>query len=228
MTRVWLLAKNDAFGELASEIVKSYFNEAFVQLLDPDSKLSDLINHRPKSIDLILSYCCPVVLGRSILSRVSLALNFHPGPPKYPGIGGYNFALYHGDSRYGTVCHVMEEKVDTGKIVMCNEFYIADNETVVSLRLKSRIYLLQLLLQVCTKLSVDGLVGIPSNIFNRVVDWECPPYTHDDLEELKHIHLTMSIDEISKRVRASHYPGTRGAFIFDGGHRFYCLDPNDT
>ncbi len=224
MTRVWLLAKNDAFGEMASEIVKSYFNATFVQLLDPGSKLSDLKKHRPKSIDLILSYCCPVILDTFILSRVNFALNFHPGPPKYPGIGGYNFALYNGDSMYGTVCHIMEKQVDTGAIIMCNEFYIADNDAVSSLRLKARTYLLQLLLQICTKLSADGLLKIPLDTFNKVADWECPPHTYSDLEELKQIHYpAMSTDEISKRVRASHYPGTRGAFIYAGGRRFYCL-----
>ena len=145
MTSVWLLAKNDNFGERASRIVKNIFDDPVVQLLEHDSKLSDIIvPHTPA--DIILSYCCPVILDTAILSKVDLALNFHPGPVKYPGIGGYNFALYNNDSMYGTVCHIMEKIVDSGVIILHNEFSISNNETVSSLKYKARDYLLKLFL----------------------------------------------------------------------------------
>ena len=43
--------------------------------------------------DFIISYLSPFILPKALLERAGrAAINFHPGPPEYPGIGCTNFA----------------------------------------------------------------------------------------------------------------------------------------
>ena len=50
------------------------------------------------------------------MARIA-AINFHPGTPRYRGIGCINFALMENSKNYGSTCHLMNEKVDSGKIL---------------------------------------------------------------------------------------------------------------
>lgn len=74
--------------------------------------------------DLILSYCSRWIVPQWLLDRASIALNFHPAPPEYPGIGGLNWALYDGDETFGVTCHHMAGRVDAGPIVEVRRFPI--------------------------------------------------------------------------------------------------------
>ena len=53
-------------------------------------------------------------------------VNLHPAPPKYPGVGGINFALYLGDKEFGVTVHLMNEKIDNGKILDVITFPLED------------------------------------------------------------------------------------------------------
>ena len=50
-----------------------------------------------------------------------MAINFHPGPPEFRGIGCANFALLKNSKYYGSTAHVMEAKVDSGPILMSKD-----------------------------------------------------------------------------------------------------------
>ena len=71
-------------------------------------------------------------------------INFYPGPSEYPGIGCFNFALYNSASCFGATAHLMEEKVDSGKIIGVNRFKIWGNENVRFISKKTCISHLQL------------------------------------------------------------------------------------
>ena len=52
--------------------------------------------------DILISYLSPWIVKKISLNQTKLYnLNFHPGPPKFPGIGCYNFALYERVKNYG-------------------------------------------------------------------------------------------------------------------------------
>jgi methionyl-tRNA formyltransferase len=64
-------------------------------------------------------------------------LNFHPGPPEYPGIGCFNFAIYEDATEFGSTAHIMEPRVDSGKIIGVKKFVMDQTETVHSLNIKT-------------------------------------------------------------------------------------------
>lgn len=83
--------------------------------------------------DVILSYCSRWIVPQWLLDRANRALNFHPAPPEYPGIGGLNWALYEGDTSFGATCHHMVRKVDAGPIVEVRRFPITPEDNVPTL-----------------------------------------------------------------------------------------------
>lgn len=83
--------------------------------------------------DVIISYLSRWIVPAHIIKRADLAINFHPAPPEYPGIGCFNWALYEGARTYGATCHAMVARVDWGPIIAVRRFDIAAGETVASL-----------------------------------------------------------------------------------------------
>ena len=81
---------------------------------------------------------CPFKIPKKILDKINIAsLNFHPGPPKYPGIGCFNYAIYNQDKSYGVTCHFMNEKIDNGKIIKVKNFNLSKSETIRTISTKS-------------------------------------------------------------------------------------------
>ena len=61
------------------------------------------------------------------------SINFHPAPPKYRGRGGINYALYNEEKKFGVTVHLMDQKIDNGKIIAVKYFKIPKNCTVEKL-----------------------------------------------------------------------------------------------
>jgi methionyl-tRNA formyltransferase len=62
------------------------------------------------------------------------ALNAHPGPlPEYGGLHMHQWALRHGETRFGATIHLMEQAVDAGPIVRQAWFDIAPADTGLTL-----------------------------------------------------------------------------------------------
>jgi methionyl-tRNA formyltransferase len=84
--------------------------------------------------DIIISYLSQWIIPSAVLENASVAaLNFHPGPPEYPGIGCTNFAIYNREKIFGVTCHHMAAQVDTGRIVAVKRLPLFENDTVYSI-----------------------------------------------------------------------------------------------
>jgi methionyl-tRNA formyltransferase len=44
-------------------------------------------------------------------------INLHPALPKYPGVGGINRALYEEEATFGITVHLMNNRIDNGRIL---------------------------------------------------------------------------------------------------------------
>jgi len=165
--------------------------------------------------DLLISYLSPWIIPKNVLNMTKgHNINFHPGPPKYPGFGCFNFALYNNEAFYGVTAHIMEEKIDTGKIIGVKNFQILENETVYSLSIKSYGYMLYLFYEIIDyKISFKGILV-------REDVWQRKPYTRKDLEELCRITPDMPEREVERRIKATTYPNMPGAYIDLYGHKF--------
>jgi len=168
-----------------------------------------------KPYDILISYISPWIVPENILKNTRLwNINFHPGPPEYPGIGCFNFAVYNNETFYGVTAHVMEKHVDKGKIIGVKRFELLQEDTVYSLSIKSYSYLFSLFIEV-----ID-YIAKHKNIPHSEETWKRKPYTRRELEDLCKIDLNMNKDEIERRIRATTFPNMPGAYIEIHRHKF--------
>jgi methionyl-tRNA formyltransferase len=165
--------------------------------------------------DLTLSYMSPWVIPERILRETKKwAINFHPGPPEYPGIGCTNFALYEGASEYGVTAHLMERQVDSGRIIGVRRFPIEANETVYSLTEKSYRALVQLFQGIMSPI-------LAQDTFPKCHEvWKRHPFTRQELEALCRVQVDMPQEEVRRRIHATTYPSMPGAYLEWMGYKF--------
>jgi len=165
--------------------------------------------------DILFSYISPWIVSKNILNRTKKwNINFHPGPPEYPGIGCFNFAIYNDEDTYGCTAHLMEQKVDTGKIITVTRIEMKKDETVATLAIKTYDAILKTYKEILMFVFKYGKLPTCDET------WLNKPYKRKKLEELATIKASMSQKEIIKRIRATYYPGQPAPFIELYGHRF--------
>ncbi len=82
--------------------------------------------------DYIFTFRSYLILKKNIIKKAKIAaINFHPAPPKYRGVGCANYAIYEKSKYYGVTAHLIVPKIDSGKIIDVIKFKISKN---ISLR----------------------------------------------------------------------------------------------
>ena len=187
-----------------------YFSQqaaAFIQLHYPSAKIVFGVREQtfPEELfswkgDIIISYLSQWIIPKSVLENAAVAaINFHPGPPAYPGIGCTNFAIYDGADEFGVTCHHMNPQVDTGDIVAVNRFPVFENDTVYSITQRCYSQILNLFYGIISLLMSGE--KLPSS--NEV--WKRKPYLRRQLNDLCKLTPDMDSTEIERRIKATYY-----------------------
>jgi methionyl-tRNA formyltransferase len=173
-------------------------------------------------VDLIVSFSCPWVLPNSLLNQARVAaINFHPGPPNYPGIGCTNFALYNNEEKFGVTAHHMQKTVDSGDIIATQYFPIYTHDSVKNLTDRTYHYLYYMFIKVMDKIINFGDFSKSSE------QWTREPFTRKELNNLCEITADMTDAEVARRLRAVTFPGKPGVFIKLNGVSFDLEIKND-
>lgn len=215
--RVLLLTKkNNEYAQRAAQFVIANFPGAIVFEGTREDRLpKDILEWKG---DLLLSFVSSWILPAGLLQNAKVAaINFHPGPPEYPGIGCTNFAFYNGENEYGVTAHYMLPRVDSGSIIAVKRFPLKTDDTVYGVT------------QHCYQLLEEMFYEILERILHSkplpVTDenWKRKPYTRKQLNELCEIRPDMSQEEIERRIKATTYKYP-WAFI-KIGERVFKLQP---
>jgi folate-dependent phosphoribosylglycinamide formyltransferase PurN len=88
--------------------------------------------------DLSLCFFANQIMKRSIISAARFGtLNIHGSIlPKYKGAAQYFWYLYNDDSEGGVTIHYIDEKLDTGDIIIQKKFHVKKSDSMYSLHLK--------------------------------------------------------------------------------------------
>lgn len=135
------------------------------------------------------------------------AVNFHPGPPEFPGSGCTNFALYEGAETFGVTAHLIEKVVDSGQILAFRRFPIAAEDNLHTLTKKTHSALFAL----ARKLISDALHD-PKWIHRIIADgdpgvcWSGTRKRMSAVDEFAQIPLSITKSDLERRVRAFHHP----------------------
>jgi methionyl-tRNA formyltransferase len=191
--------KGDTNTEVAAKYTKQIFPDAIIYL---GSRGDNFPTEETASWsgDYILSYLSPWIIPKSLLDKATKgAINWHPGSPEYPGIGCTNFAIYNGAKEFGSTCHFMNPKVDTGQIIEVARFSILKDDTVFSITQKCYAHILSSYYSIIEKIANDEEIVACDEKWQRV------PYTRKELDALCVITQDMDSAEIDRRVKATTY-----------------------
>jgi len=156
--------------------------------------------------DYIFCYRSLFILPKLLLERARIAaINFHPGPPEYPGSGCINYALYENSQLYGVTAHLMSEKIDSGCILECRRFSIHKSDNVDSLLERTHSNLEILFLDFTKSLAEFGRSYLDNRLeFSRNEKWSGVKRKISELDALATIDKDMSRSEIENVIRATY------------------------
>jgi methionyl-tRNA formyltransferase len=209
---LFLGKKKDKYCTKAVDFIKRNFYDVSVYLGEWGDPLPEDISWWDG--DYIISYLSRWVVPEYLIRKAKVAaINFHPASPDYPGIGCYNFALYEEANEYGVTCHYMANKVDTGKIIAVKRFPIFMSDDVASLILRTYDFQLVLFYEIMSKIIKNEPLPSSEEI------WSKKPFTRKQFNQLGIINLSMTDEEVTRRVRATSY-GLFKPTIEIAGHIF--------
>jgi methionyl-tRNA formyltransferase len=149
----------------------------------------------------------PEIVSGSTLNRLGYgAINFHPGPPSYPGWAPAHFALYERAKEFGATAHVMVERVDAGPIVDVALFPIPSDISVLGLEGLAYAHLAQLFWRCAKSLATDP--DLPAAL---PVRWGSKKYSRRAYRAICDIPLDIPKDELDRRLT-----------VFGGNHFGIC------
>jgi methionyl-tRNA formyltransferase len=161
--------------------------------------------------DYIISYLSRWVVPDALLKKAKVAaINFHPAPPEYPGIGCNNFALYEEAEQYGVTCHHMASRVDTGAIIAVKRFPVFAADDVATVLSRTYDYQLVLFYEIL------GLILRGKELPVSEERWARKPFTREEFNDLMRITPDMSQEEIARRIRATTFGAWKPAVELHG------------
>lgn len=163
--------------------------------------------------DCVISYRSYFILNKKILSNTKHAINFHPGPPEFRGIGCANFAIYKGVKKYGVTCHIINNKIDDGKIIKTKFFDIEKNITLENLLNKTHLEMFKLAKSVINKIHDEKFLS-NSIKKSKKYKWSKKYYSQNELENLYKINLDFSKNEMNKVLRSTIFKNFYPYLIF--------------
>lgn len=157
--------------------------------------------------DLLISYLAQWIIPEPVLKNASYAaINLHPGPPEYPGIGCTNFAIYNREKEFGITCHHMLPQVDAGSVIAVRRFPVFETDNVFSVTQRCYTFILHLFYELVS----DILLGKP--LPQSTENWTRKPYKRKDLDELCALKPGMSEEEVQRRIKATTFGDQVWAF----------------
>jgi methionyl-tRNA formyltransferase len=149
------------------------------------------------------------------------AINFHPAPPAYPGVGSASYALFHGDSEFGITAHLMEPKCDSGLILQTLRFPVAADDTCESLFDRALVRSLDLYQEVLAKIAAGrSLEGCGET-------WARAAITRAEFERWMELSLDDPPDVFERKINALRHSRFPGPYLQVRGRRFaYVGEPD--
>jgi methionyl-tRNA formyltransferase len=208
--KVLFIGKEDhAPSEKAADFIRSHFKDPLIVFSKRTEPFPAYLNGWQG--DLLISFLAQWIIPAAVLQNAKwAAINFHPGPPEYPGIGCTNFAVYNKEKEFGITCHHMLARVDSGAIIAVRRFPVHGNDTVYSITQRCYAEILELFFELM------GMVLSHKNLPQTKETWKRKPYTRKQLNQLCELTPGMSQEEIDLRVKATTYGDKVWAFMKTG------------
>jgi methionyl-tRNA formyltransferase len=187
---VLFIGDSSRWSALAASYLHDVFETVEVVFWDHGEPKPGIVEHW--NGDHVFCFKADLVLSTELLARARRsAVNFHPSPPQYRGVGGYHFALRDDRTEFGVTCHHMVSKIDAGQIVAVRRFPITPGETPEGLTERAAAYLLLLFYEMIDLVRTGS--ALPEALGER---WGERLYTRKMLGELLRTGRVDSLDAL--------------------------------
>jgi methionyl-tRNA formyltransferase len=190
-----------------SEKLKKFINlksKKFTYIESKYKKQKIKLNDKEK-YDYIFCFRSFLILKKSQLNQAIYgAINFHPGTPDFRGIGCINYAIYKNVKKYGSTCHLMDDKIDNGKIIDVSYFKIDRQSNLSQLLRKTHKTMFIQAINIINYLFKDHKNLIKLIKQNNNIKWSKKIYKIRDLEKLYRIDLNKSKTGILNQIRSTY------------------------
>ena len=154
--------------------------------------------------DYIFCFRSFYVLKKNILKKVyKAAINFHPGLPEYRGIGCINFALYENSKTYGCMAHLINDKIDNGKIIELRKFNIKKKDNLTKVLKKTHKTMFKLAIFVIKEINKNSNYLENQLSKYKNTKWSNKLYKTEDLNNLYKINPNSTKKNFLLQIRAT-------------------------
>tara|TARA_B100000780_G_C21009711_1_gene404273 strand:- start:113 stop:802 length:690 start_codon:yes stop_codon:yes gene_type:complete len=181
---------------------KNFYDVTFIKSKKLGEKLNEDKDIFKKKFDYIFCFRSFYILDK-ILSRVNLfAINFHPCTPKYSGVGGVNYALYQ-DKYFGCTAHLMNRKVDNGKIIDVKYFKLRKYETLEKVLAKTYTLQTKQIIKIIKAIIADRYYINKQLKKNNKIKWTKNFYTMKMLNKFYEINCKITKKNLLKKINST-------------------------
>ena len=180
-----------------------------------------------KNFDYIFSFRSFFILKKELLKKCSImAINFHPGPPEYRGVGCVNYAFFDNVKSYGCTVHRINEKIDNGSIIDVRRFKLDKKETIDScLKKTHNISYKQSIMIFKSILNRENFLN-ESIKKNKSIKWSSKIKNKKDLEKFYQINLNLSKSDILRKIKSTYTKKFKPYIIYNK-KRLFLYQIND-
>jgi methionyl-tRNA formyltransferase len=208
--------KNDPYSKKIVLFLKKNSKKLKVNLLRnlKDKNKVNLKKYEKNSYDYIFVYRSYHILKKKLIEQAKFAaINFHTGTPNYRGIGCTNFAILNHEKLYGCTAHIINEKVDFGKILNVKRFKILKKDDLGSVLKK--VYKIQYLqIMNLMKKLLQNRNSLKEFIKDSKKEkWSSRLYTRKDLNKLYEVDPKLNKEELRSIIKALYTKKYRPYFL---------------
>ena len=185
-----------------------------------NKKILNIRKLKKKKYSYIFCFRSFYILKKDLIKKAKIAaINFHPVPPNYKGIGCLNYAIYEESKYYGTTCHLINERIDSGKIIDVKKFKLSKKYSVDDLQKKTYTIMLKQAKQIIKNLLANKKYLERKIIENKNIKWIKRMKNRKQLNKFYEIKTTDTKLNIDKKIKST-YTNLYKPYIKLHGHLF--------
>jgi len=196
-------------------IISRKLSLPLIEIDNPNTaEVEDAIKKTGVDVLLLASYAA--ILKNIILETVKYPLNIHPSLlPKYRGSAPIKRAIMNNETKTGITVFIMDEKIDTGGIILKKEVDIKENEVASELEERLANVSAEIILPVLEKIEKGELLNLTKQEEDKVI------YAPKILKEELEIDWEESALKVAGKINGLSY--NPGAITFFRGKRIKIL-----
>lgn len=157
--------------------------------------------------DYIFCFRSFYILKNNLLKKVKkAAINFHPAPPEYRGTGCVNYALLDNSKFYGCTAHLINDKVDNGKIVDVRKFNINKEISISKVLIKTYKEMYSMAISLIKNIKKNPDFLEKQILKNKNIKWSNKIKKLVDLDNFYQIKKNIKKKDLLKKIRATETP----------------------